>query len=161
MGVLNILGGIFLEKTLSNSKQDRDVLAREKQRKDQEDTEALRQLFRNLDEDGDGTLSKEEFQSHLRTEEVAGFFAALDVDVRDAEMFFTLLQEESGCDSIVADDFIDNCGKLRGAASSFDVTLISYDLKLMRRELFEVREHLRRKPPRASTTSARRPRLLT
>lgn len=95
------------------------------------------------------------------------FFAALDVDIRDAEMFFTLLQEESGCDSIVADDFVDNCAKLRGTASSFDVTLISYDLKLLRRELCDVREILRRKPSsfnftRPSQSSCKgRPRLLT
>lgn len=56
--VMNILGGIFLEKTLSNSNSDREEMMLLKRRKDQEDTEALRLLFADLDLSGEGRLSK-------------------------------------------------------------------------------------------------------
>merc|ERR1712232_1498853 len=138
--IMNILGGIFLEKTLANSQPDREVLALQKRRKDQDDVEALRLLFASLDYDGDGCMTKAEFDEHLRTDEVAGFFAQLEVDIKDAEMFFNLLLSETGTDHVLADDFIDNCSKLRGTATSFDVALISYDVKLLRREINQLTE---------------------
>merc|ERR1712110_360172 len=70
--VMNILGGIFLEKTLSNANADREELALEKRRKDQQDTEALRKAFSDYapDEASDGMLSHEEFHNLMGQESI-------------------------------------------------------------------------------------------
>jgi len=138
--VMNILGGIFLEKTLSNSNSDREEAMLLKRRKDQEDTDALKKLFASLDESGDGRLTKAEFQHCMQHADVISFLSFLGIDVKDAEMFFTLLVNTAEGDAIDSDDFIDNCIKLKGSASSIDVALISFDLKLLRKDISELRQ---------------------
>jgi len=70
--VLNVIGGIFLEKALANAQPDREQKALQKKRKDQEDLRALKELFEELDFEGDGCISKEELISHLTDEAVVG-----------------------------------------------------------------------------------------
>merc|ERR1712232_555201 len=43
-----------------------------------------------------------------------------------------------GSGTITVDDFVDNCFKLKGSASSLDVALLGFDLKMLRRELAEM-----------------------
>ncbi len=55
---MNILGGIFLDKILSNSQNDREEQALKKRRKDHDDLVTLRALFETLDQTGDISLGQ-------------------------------------------------------------------------------------------------------
>jgi len=136
--LMNILGGVFLEKALSNSQPDREAMALKKRRRDREDIEALRLLFDELDYESDGFLSQEELFGNLQREEVRAYLAALDVEVRDIKMFYDILATD-GIDGelINASDFIELCTRMRGAASSIDLAGVSFQLKALRREVQE------------------------
>merc|ERR1719161_1256402 len=58
--VLNILTGIFLEKTSQASARDMHKLKEETADREEEDIRMLKQLFRVFDENGSGLISKEE-----------------------------------------------------------------------------------------------------
>merc|ERR1711879_1016408 len=73
--VLNILGGIFLEKTLSSANADREELALQKRRKDQEDTEALRKVFSDLDR-----ITHDEFHSLMEQDEITSLLWFLGIN---------------------------------------------------------------------------------
>merc|ERR1712107_646933 len=75
----------------------------------------------------------------MQKDEVMNLFWYLEIDVDDAEMFFKMLEKAGGGGAITLDDFISNCLKLKGLASSLDVALLGFDLKLMRREIAELR----------------------
>merc|ERR1712232_554350 len=62
--------------------------------------------------------------------------------VKDAEMFFGLLEQTADSDAVPRDDFVDGCLKLRGFACSLDVALLAFDLKLLRRDLAAFLEHI-------------------
>jgi hypothetical protein len=137
--VMNILGGIFLEKTLANARADREELALQERMKEKEDQQALRRVFSALDVSGDGFLTHDEFQSLMQKDEVVNLLWYLEINIEGLEMFFKMLEKAGGSGTVTLDDFIDNCFKLKGMASSLDVALIGFDLKLLRRELAEIR----------------------
>jgi len=136
--VLNILSGIFLEKALRNSEPDRHALALERQRAEREDAEALRQLFHSLDFQGEGTLCWEELEDMVEDHMVRATFESLGIDVKDAEMFFEVLTHISGSDIIVIEDFVDGCSRMKGTASATDMASLSFQLKVIRRDMREL-----------------------
>jgi len=143
--ILNIVMGIFLEKAMRSAEFDRETIALEKRKKDRADADALRELLASLDWEHDGFLSMKEFKSHLEDERVRGYLAALGLDVGDAEMFYEVLMDISGgCDegdeeeTILIDDFVEHCTRMKGHASSIDVAALSFEVKIVRRDLQEL-----------------------
>ncbi|CAJ1442655.1 unnamed protein product, partial [Effrenium voratum] len=88
---------------------------------------SLRQIFREADVDGSGDLDREELRIALRTLRVRDRLKVLQVPIRDLEMLFLLLDEDSK-GVIKCDYFFRGVSKLRGLAKAKDLHQLSIDL---------------------------------
>jgi len=131
--VFNVLTGIFVENAMKVSKEDRDMLVVEQRRKEMFDTESLRRLCHQMDEDASGTITWSEFEEALNKGTVSTHLAAIGLDVHDAEMFFEMLASISGSDEVNIDDFVLGCMRMKGGATSIDMQMLAYQARLLQR----------------------------
>merc|ERR1719409_1174259 len=84
----------------------------------------MTQLFKEADESGDGELTLEEFQSVMTDTRVKTWLAAQDLEVRDVELVFSLM--DGGTGVITAEELVGGFARLKGPARSIDMlTLLS------------------------------------
>merc|ERR1719387_1877225 len=88
IAVMNILTGIFLEQAQKASHQDVSNVAFETHLKQEVELKQLRRLFNELDEDGDGCLTWEEFKHAITKDSVESCLEVLGIHFADALGFF-------------------------------------------------------------------------
>merc|ERR1719456_2042783 len=105
----NIVTSTFVEKAFRLAMPDVDMLIQRKRAHDIKYAKELLEFIRKrLDEDHNGRISVEEFKRHMDDNEVRQFFAARDMDLKDADLFFRMLislgedQEEVDLQTFVA-----------------------------------------------------------
>merc|ERR1712226_13428 len=115
--VVNIVTGVFVEATTQSNLKDRDVIVHEELQEKKEYLQNMAELFEEMDDDGKGTISMQEFDDKLQDERVIAYFSSLKLDVSDARILFQLLDlNHSGELSI--DEFLDGIYKLQGESRS-------------------------------------------
>lgn len=119
IAVMNILTGLFVESAMKLAQPDQDIKALEVCRAEVSQQQQLMRLCTELDADGSGTLTKEEFSRHMKDGKLKYFLATLGLDIRDAERFFEILDDTNS--EIDIGLFVDACMKLKGNATSIDL----------------------------------------
>merc|ERR1740121_1541223 len=87
----------------------------------------LRNLFKEVDTDMNGTISIEELRSALRNDRIHHKLETFGIHLRDESAFFQTLMAMSGSEEgedLDADTFVNGCLKMKGHASSLDVFAI-------------------------------------
>merc|ERR1711862_485555 len=85
------------------------------------------QVFELSDHDGDGEVTRAEFNHALENAEVVEYLHRVNVDVRQAESLFDILDyDESG--SLDAAEFVEGVMTARGEAESKDLLAVQCDL---------------------------------
>lgn len=120
IAVLNILTGIFVEQAMKSAQPDRDSVAASFRWREVMEAEDLRSECRQIDKDGDGFITLAELADFLETGKFRHFLQSHDIDVRDEEVFFELLRSHEG-ETMSIDEFVEECMKLKGAATSLDL----------------------------------------
>merc|ERR1711990_373030 len=92
---------------------DRDVQARELRIKELAEEDELRHLVAELDTDSSGSIRHEEFQK-LEKGKLKAHLSVLGLDMRDAQMFFSLLAECSEDSEVDIESFVTGCMRLKG-----------------------------------------------
>eukprot|EP00404_Azadinium_spinosum_P026029 CAMPEP_0180672918 /NCGR_PEP_ID=MMETSP1037_2-20121125/65406_1 /TAXON_ID=632150 /ORGANISM="Azadinium spinosum, Strain 3D9" /LENGTH=240 /DNA_ID=CAMNT_0022702129 /DNA_START=61 /DNA_END=780 /DNA_ORIENTATION=- len=83
-------------------------------------------LFSEADESGDGFLSREEFQEVLSDTRVKAWLSAMELEVRDAEVLFDLVDD--GDHRISAEELVHGFARLKGNARSLDLAILLHEL---------------------------------
>jgi hypothetical protein len=131
--VLNVVIGTVVDVTSGVSKRDRDNLVKGEMKQLKEYTHSIKQFFLRADSDSSGHLSLEEFTRHLEDPKVKAYFNTLDLDTRQADVLFTLLdQDETG--EVGISEFLDGCLRLKGGATNLDMNLVLYQLDHLLKE---------------------------
>jgi len=137
LAVLNILTGIFVNNALEISENDRDNILFEASNERQDFAENIKRIFHDMDDDGDGTISWEEFKTHIVKFHVRASLASLGVDVRDAEGFFKLLANMAANNlhrkGVDIDSFANGCLRLKGVARMIDVQGLAFQMKSLQK----------------------------
>merc|ERR1719330_1563454 len=116
---MNLVTAIIVENALSNSHQDHDSAVLELERQNQKNMRSLQVLFELMDEDGNGTLSWEEFQKSFEDEAMRAMWMLMDFHPRDCKELFQLLDDGDG--EIETEEFFEGLGKMKGVAQSKDL----------------------------------------
>eukprot|EP00933_Yihiella_yeosuensis_P039640 TRINITY_DN33728_c1_g1_i1.p1 TRINITY_DN33728_c1_g1~~TRINITY_DN33728_c1_g1_i1.p1 ORF type:complete len:145 (+),score=27.48 TRINITY_DN33728_c1_g1_i1:66-500(+) len=101
----------------------KDIFLKEQAKKQQIFTLRLTELFRELDESGDGRLDWEEFETLLRTPAMAYFMKALEIETTDLESLFAILDTDQDGE-ITLEDFAKGAERIKGPATRIDVATI-------------------------------------
>jgi len=117
--LMNLVTAIMVENALSNSKTDEDKQLSVKERQKQLEIKKLNQLFMLMDDNGDGTLSWEEFKEAFENPIVSNKWKLLDYEPEECKELFRLLDPGNGMIPIT--DFFDGLHRMKGTAQSKDV----------------------------------------
>merc|ERR1712136_361587 len=109
----NIITGIFVKEAMDMAHLDRD----------------LKVLFERIDADGGGTMSLEEFEAHMESDELRVLFSLIGLDVEDAVSFFKVLDVD-GSNELQIEDFVTGCMRHKGN-STMDLECSVMDIKKM------------------------------
>jgi len=152
LAVLNIITGVFVDNAVETAKTQREFLVQKEMELKEKYVGEMRDLFNEMDKDGDGNVNFEKFRTFFEDKRVASYFQALGLDPRDTDRLFCLIDDDdSGTISI--EEFLDGCLRLKGQARSIDVHNVIHDmrrlfLKVDRLEsVFHKERCLQKRPP--------------
>mmetsp|Transcript_108954 Transcript_108954/g.351773 ORF Transcript_108954/g.351773 Transcript_108954/m.351773 type:complete len:466 (-) Transcript_108954:4-1401(-) len=129
-GALNIMTATFVESAVQTAKLDRDLVIQDEMARKDSYMALLRNMFTEADTDGSGTLSWEEFSSHLQDNRILAYFAALELDISEARGLFRLLDTDES-NMVNIDEFVLGCFRLKGQAKGIDMQTLMYENKKM------------------------------
>eukprot|EP00931_Biecheleriopsis_adriatica_P042325 TRINITY_DN24120_c0_g1_i2.p1 TRINITY_DN24120_c0_g1~~TRINITY_DN24120_c0_g1_i2.p1 ORF type:complete len:324 (-),score=43.37 TRINITY_DN24120_c0_g1_i2:7-912(-) len=123
IGVLNVVGGLFVENVLRFAQNQRNIAVRREVTRSREYMKRLIDFFTSVDAEMDGQLSVEELLVLLHDESLSAYFRILEFqvdDMEEVEQFIRLLDvDESGTLSL--EEFVKGCRKFKGPAQVTDV----------------------------------------
>jgi Ca2+-binding EF-hand superfamily protein len=126
--LMNMVTGIFVDASMQTGQYSRDLIEDKAEQLRQNQMESLREIFAEIDIDGDEGLVEEELAVFLSNKRFLGYLQALHVNTDDAKRLFKVLDFE-GIGAISADDFVAGIMKIKGQASSLDVRVIEHSLR--------------------------------
>lgn len=125
--VVQVIGSVFIQNTFKVASRDEDVMIQEKQKASEAYLKHLGNLFTDLDESGDGQISKEEFEAALLQPRIRHWFAALEIDVSDLPKLFMMLDDGDG--QISKEEFLGGLKKVKGPALSIDMLALTKEVQ--------------------------------
>jgi len=131
LAVLNVLTGTFCANAVEAAVRDHDNMAYVAQKESEAFKEEAKKLFKMLDHDFSGSVSWEEFSKNVDNPVLATYLRVLQIDVHDAEFFFSLLAAASNDGEVGVDTFLDGCQRLKGDAKMIDIQMVSCQLKAL------------------------------
>jgi hypothetical protein len=136
--VVTILSGIFIEKALIAAQPDRESMALELRRTDEQETHQLKDLLASMDNDKNGRLTFDEFSSALEDMHVQAYLRSLGLAVNDAAMFFDLLAHQSGSGDLPIAELSQRMCRMKGTATSMDLQSLMFEVSVIRKLIVEV-----------------------
>lgn len=118
--VVNTLTSMFVESTLMQAEDDDQAVIQTTLHMKDDYIHKLQALYDEIDDDGSGEISYEEFCKVAHRPELHAFAASLDIDISDAKHFFYILSAR-GTRAVDIETFVVACIKLRGTAKSVDL----------------------------------------
>merc|ERR1719284_1728484 len=134
--VLNIITGIFVNESIESARKDHDLMAQMETGRQRDMLENLQKLFKDIDMDGDGSITLEEFDLAVRDPEgtVRSIFLLLDIDVTDARAFFHIIDvDHSGC--IEIDEFVMGCMRFRASGPYLGMEVLMQEQKKILKDI--------------------------
>merc|ERR1712113_480678 len=103
--------------------------------------EQMRDIFDEMDKDGTGNISQDEFEQSLADDKVIAYFNYLKLDVSEARQLFGLIDfDQSGEVSI--EEFLQGCYRLQGESRSLDVKIMQYEVKYLSETVHKILEQV-------------------
>jgi len=138
--VVNVISAIFLKQTLAAAAGDSEVAVMERLAKKEKDVARLREIFREGDKDGSGSVDWQEFQTMIQNPRVRAWLGILELDITDMATVFNLLDDGDG--HVQFDEFISGVMKCRGAARGVEVVNLLSEYRQILQQLDEMKHNL-------------------
>jgi hypothetical protein len=129
ISLINIITGIFVDSAMQNLAPGKEVLARDLQLEKEAHMEELVNLCKEADADTNGKLSKEQFQDGLKRGRIPMLLQLIGLSRHDVERFFDVLSRASPNGEVAITSFAHGCVRLAGGATSFDLQMLTVDMK--------------------------------
>merc|ERR1712113_900010 len=86
------------------------------------------QMFVDLDGDGSGTVSWDEFQEHLGDPQMLEYLKGIDLDAHEAQQLFHLLDGDCSGE-IDAEELVSGCLRLHGSAKALELAAFMHEFR--------------------------------
>lgn len=127
-GVSNVVTSVFVESAIMSAQHYRELIVQEKQHSKEVAVMHMKEVFRQIDEDGSGEISADEMDHFLSEPKLKSYIDALGISPENTRMLFHLMDlDESG--RIDVDEFCEGCLRLQGEAKSMDVHTMIYQVR--------------------------------
>eukprot|EP00933_Yihiella_yeosuensis_P016411 TRINITY_DN14038_c0_g1_i1.p1 TRINITY_DN14038_c0_g1~~TRINITY_DN14038_c0_g1_i1.p1 ORF type:complete len:884 (-),score=139.57 TRINITY_DN14038_c0_g1_i1:245-2896(-) len=150
LALLNVVTAVFVETAMQRSQNDRELLIQQEMENKVEFVDTMQRVFEELDGDGNGTLSLEEFEKQMEDENILAFMSTLQLDCDQLLTLLTLLDRD-GNGEVDIEEFISGCLRLKGGAKAMDMAILQYQVEWILNATTEMSEILK---PAASNKSA-------
>lgn len=125
--VLNVVIAVIVDVTLSRASEIKDDKSQLALKEEQRVFTKIYEVFHKADENGDGLLTKEEFEEALKLKEVRENLHGVKVNPRDADELFDILdQDESG--TLTYTEFINGVQRARAEVSAKNILELQCDI---------------------------------
>merc|ERR1712183_535826 len=91
LAVMNIITGVFVDNAVETARTQREFLVQKEMEVKEQWLKEMRAIFKEMDSDQSGTVSKTEISDFCDDDRVQYYFTALGLDVADTERLFELL----------------------------------------------------------------------
>eukprot|EP00930_Biecheleria_cincta_P049109 TRINITY_DN34355_c0_g1_i1.p1 TRINITY_DN34355_c0_g1~~TRINITY_DN34355_c0_g1_i1.p1 ORF type:complete len:569 (-),score=84.46 TRINITY_DN34355_c0_g1_i1:97-1803(-) len=126
--IVNVITGVFCQGAMESAVKDHDMVIAELLSKKKEYINELNKLWTQLDKDGSGSLTLDEFEDALQEESVRAYLEGLGITATDAWTLFSLL-EDPATKTLQPATFLEGCLKINGSARAVDIAALGKDLK--------------------------------
>jgi len=134
--LMSVISAVFVQQTMSVVQNDTDIMILKRRKESESYEKKLKSLFAAIDNDGDATLSRKEFNHIIADPDLNVWMGALDIDPCDLEGLFSLLDNGDGLVSV--DEFLNGATRLRGPARSIDMAQVLTSLDRLKLQVTEV-----------------------
>lgn len=126
-GVMNVTVAIFVNSAMdASSVRSRDIAKKAKE-EGEATCKSLQQVFMDADNDGNGTLSKEEFEKAISEKNLLGRLHSAGIDVESAAQLFDILDMD-GSGTLDGNEFVEGVLRSRGYAQNKDLVGLRCDV---------------------------------
>ncbi|CAJ1362512.1 unnamed protein product [Effrenium voratum] len=138
--MLNLVTAVIVENAFSDSKSEEKELAVRLEREKEEELEDLKQFFLQIDLDGSGSLTKQEFFKATKQRKIRQKLRALDIMPKDIDELWDILDEGKG--ELAVEDFQNGIRRLRGEAKAKDILRLYKEVRQFETSVEEVEGHI-------------------
>lgn len=148
--LLNLVTALIVQKALELTKGDDEELAKEKKKEAEREMAEFERMFMELDDDGSGTVSKEEFKDAFEVPEIRNKLMLLGLKERELMELFHLLDTD-GEGQLELDEFIHGMTQMRGVAKNKDMMILIKGIERIEYHVTRIHQELStRKDPAGS-----------
>jgi len=136
LAAMNIITGVFVNDSLEAASMDKDIMIQ----MDMEDNRnlllKLRSIFHTIDEDGWGTVSAEQLEKHIKSDEVKLILTQLGLDVVDVTKFFNVLDSD-GSSTLEIEEFVMGCMRFKSKGKTVDIEAAVNETRQIMRKTYD------------------------
>jgi len=137
--LMSVLGATFVQQAMSVQQHDQDLMILRKQKDTDRFNKKLKALFETMDTDGNGHLSRGEFNAITEDKGLKHWMESLDINPDDLQGLFDML--DTGDGFVSADEFLMGATRLRGSARSLDVAQLLVSVARLEHIIEKKAEH--------------------
>lgn len=133
---MNLITSVIVTETFNNGKKDKAERAAELEAAKEKAIRELVGVFQEMDEDGGGTLSREEVAKAWKNRRVRQKFRTMDVGKKDLVILWTALDDGDG--ELTIEEFIQGMRKLKGEAKAKDILKLFREVRVLESSIKEI-----------------------
>lgn len=139
--VLNVVTGVFCSTAIETATADKDVATIKQIRAKAQQVEALREIFTEIDKKHSNQVSFKEVEDAISAGELASFMEVMGISTDDVWTLCVLLDVDKN-GAIDLEEFVGGCMQLHGPAKSLQIAKMSFENKLTRQAIKNLREEV-------------------
>lgn len=139
--VLNVVTGVFCSTAIETATADKDVATIKQIRAKAQQVEALREIFTEINKKHSNQVSFKEVEDAISAGELASFMEVMGISTDDVWTLCVLLDVDKN-GAIDLEEFVGGCMQLHGPAKSLQIAKMSFENKLTRQAIKNLREEV-------------------
>jgi len=138
--LMNLIVAVIVENAFASSNEEQAEVAKELEKKREEDIEDLKKLFYVIDADGSGMISKQELMDASKEYRVRQKLRSLDILPKDIETVWDILDDGDG--ELSVEEFVEGIRRLQGEARAKDILRLQRELRILQGSVEDIQQSM-------------------